>query len=354
MEQYSSSRELVPLADAHAEMLQRAANSLDMTAIYNRHSFPTDAEKSVELVEPNSIVFIEGYILEPTNNVNNQSLQALNHLHLTLGTDSEAYQLYKEALIDTCESEVTKPAGSVADFNAHYAKEISLLAQKDCLIYTADLINTPGFSKYVNLDDEFFKNNTSRPQPISVGAQLRNTRRRLVNDYENHTIRELMATRLVMANTAGILVQHPAAATTLRHAPSGKLQSYIIYGTAHAASMTEKLTSAGIDTDIEIIDPVEQHLYLDRTIEEFDKNLHRRIGHKTLTNLSYLHLQPETAQEVEKLTYSKLEHLNTDKEAALKFAVHTLQVIQRSYEDYDKGYEEYDGILRDLLPEHVE
>lgn len=320
----------------YQEFMALGAQKLDLTLIYNRHGSPTHAEQSVAHIEPNSYVFIEGFDFDGNREMD-EPFTLLSELHLRHGINHEAYRELKQNLLNNIASEIYRPAEHSYDFAQHKLRELELLLKKDCLVHFADFrrpehIDVP--DNLIDFYDQFAVHANDILQPVipssiakdaGIGKAIVNAEQIMRNAYSAHFQREYTAAFTVLQHGA-IYAMTNSARRDVNLNEGGQVKAYMIYGTAHARSLTQQFIEAGMEPRVVIVNPLTEASYIERTPEEFLGNLSRKIGHTALSSLAHEYLGYEKGEAISDELYENLQFLNDDREEALKFIIRCLQV----------------------------
>lgn len=340
---------LRPQREVYTEYINAAKHAIDLTAIFNSHGDQVDAAQSVEHVEPDSLVFIEGHCSTPSAQIGTNELARYNFLRMEYGTHSREYNSYKNTLIENAESDTYAPALSYLDFSQSAAKQRSLLVEKNCIVLTADYVNLEGAGPNINTTLAESSKHPFTGTTLSTGKRIRKLEKNVSKSFNVHKFREECAAELIAVQTAGIMHSHNTQA--LNHTRGNKLTSYIIYGTAHAHSLTHEIEEQNINLiQTKIIDPLPEHMYLDESDKAFDANFNRRVAHAAIkATTSALSSTPGISAIID-AAYPNLESLNNDKNSLLQLVIQLIQIHDRLEQGEDNSINEYVQLLISLSP----
>jgi|GEM_PF-1385741 len=364
------SKELAPQPTEWETLKRRAIASTDMTLIYNVHATPEDARASVSHVLPDSVVFIEGYVIRKDEAEQDGSntfdlsyeayLNALCEIRLQHGKNHPDYQGLKTAILNSIDEIVPQyTPQNDSDFTLHSLTEIKELLLKDCMVFYADYRESPGeddtekMSEYNQrfrmLVQEANVHGFANLSGDSIGKTLRNLIAGVQAEMLKHDERELHAI-LHSLSVMGQLAALPP--TDLHKSEDGRTTAYTVFGTAHARSLTHQFASHGMQPTVVTIEPLAEHLYLDALTESRYKNYRRRVGHVALSTLAYQLTHTFVAPALIADTYDHLAFLNEiSQEERLAFliaCVHIQQSLDRG--DRKTAEKNYFALLRSFMP----
>lgn len=349
--------------------------STDMTLIYNAHGTPDNALSSIDHVQSDSVVFIEGFSTGKAETDNGDSstidlsyepyLNTLNNLRLQHGKDHPDYQHFKESVLQSINELAVKyvPVND-SDFTLNSLAEIKGLLKKDCLIFYADYKDfkveqesNPGEADEYNqrfhkLAHDANMDELATITGSSIGGALHGLLRGARAEILMHDERELFAVHRslsIMGRLAGL----PNDMAELRRSEDGKMAAYTIYGTGHGRSLTQRFAVEGMKPKTIIVKPMAEHEYLDAISEPGYNNYRRRVGHAALSTITYQLTHKFVAPALVEDAYKHLEFLNeVSQEERLSFLV-TCAHIQKllGHGDRKTAEEEYLALLRSFMPQ---
>ena len=222
-----------------------ARDSFDLTAVYGWHLSPDHADEVLEVIEPSSIVFVEGTMRDPEY----AALRLGQHImladaRLACGEYDEDLQTVARVLTNEFVHRRYSPATEHDPFTFSL---YSGLVAKNCIIFPADYLNlgdgSPGIIDTAELAAEVstkFETVSQETLEELISLELR----LYLQQQENGSIREEHA----VAYTLMFLERCRKAATTLIKGDNhnDRLPAFIIYGLAHRNSLTERLNAFGL------------------------------------------------------------------------------------------------------------
>lgn len=367
------SAELATCSSEWGKLIDTGVASTDMTLIYNTHGTPEDAEVSVEYVQPDSIVFIEGFSLtkaeadsrDSTFDLSCESyLNILNSIRLQHGKDHPDYRQFKESLllsIDMVASEYTPAHGS--DFTLHTLTEIKGLLQKDCVVFYADYKDfdvekaedVERASEYNQQFRTLVQSAETSGLPAITGSSMAGALRDLQSSVRaeilKHDEREAH-TVLRSLSAMGRLVELSTEQAALSRNEDGRMIAYTIFGTAHARSLTQQFIDKGMRPTVNVMKSLPEYRYLDALEEHGPGNYRRRIGHAALSAIAYQLTHEFVVPALLEDAYGYLEFLNeADQDECLSFLVSCAHVQKLlGHGDRENAEKEYLALLRSFMP----
>lgn len=351
-----SSQELVTMSSEYERLLETGARWTDLTLVLNAHGTPADADLSAEHMQPNSLVFIEGYPkYEGITTPFEKQLVYLNDLRIRYGTSDERYVSFRDEIKDGIKKIGYIEPTSEVDFLPHGVELVSRLLDKDCHIQYADYKDSQDVNEYNRMfrDNEKFINAAIFPE-ISPNDGLSRAIKQLTESVRGeviaHTLREKRAVATVLTTTAFLV--EDGGTESLRKNSQGQLSTYLLYGTAHKNSLSGQFSSMGVHPKIIEVNPIDNHMYLDTIVNPDDySNFARRLGQAALSSLIHRFLEVKEASELEEKSYDNLEFLNAaDEEERLKFLVTCALTAREIERDPNKAYVQFLSILRSFMP----
>ena len=348
-------KDLITIDTVLDERSERAANLTDITLVLNRHANAGDAELSVAPVEPDSVVFIEGYSsIENIDPLFKRALEYLSVIRTTNGKDNPDYVATKQHILGLIAEMQTTPAAGYMDFSEFSLREIQLLLEKDCIVRYADYEsnvltdNNAQFAQDSITRDWSFVMRPVMPK-ANIAKTIRSLQKGVLNDRKKHLVREAFAYVNVMS-FMHYLDATPNAHADIAHTSDGKVKTYLLYGSAHADSLNERF-----QTDLSpkriIIGEASQHNNIDKTLDAAVQNLPRRVAMAAIKSLYFL---DSTVQSHEETIYTNLAPINDDKEAALKFLIEQVQISQEVYIDSGRATDWYTNSLNALIEKPID
>jgi hypothetical protein len=356
--EYHAAELAVPQSEA-SRVIELGAKSIDLTLVYNAHGTAEDADLSTAHMEPDSLVFIEGYTTQPGGQASYESdLLELNAIRLREGTECAAYiELKQDLLDDIATYDYYVPKGA-SDFTHNGMATLRALLNKDCLIYYADhkeLKSGVGGEQARELNQAFLDSQqhiarVDLPEMRAndrIAPAITHLMRSFGGEMTAHLVREVDAAVRSLYQTGKLAESiSPVPRTT-----EGKIPAYVMYGAAHARSLTWQFTSRGVRPTLIEVMPLSEYQYLD-TVDALEyNNSRRRLGHYALRSLSYDFLEADAVKAVTEATYPHLEFLNeADPEEVKKFLITCALIKRQEVRNPADSYQWYLSTLRSFMP----
>jgi hypothetical protein len=262
--------------------------------------------------------------------------------------------------LDHLEQFEHQPSGPT-DYTLHAIQALYELIQKDCVIYYADfkdLSHTGALEQTFNKHNSIFRESQKYLGPfdvsdnassLSIAKSINAIEDSVRGKFVAHGTREIAAAFEVILQMG--IIQNTDMMGNLRRTQDGKISAYVIYGTAHAKSLTWQFTSKGMEPKVIEVRTLEEHEYIDAAqIPDYD-NLPRRIGHAAIRSLSYTFLNIDGAREIIRDTYSNLDYLNdVDRDELNKFLITCALALREIDKDEDAAFNQFLSILRSFMP----
>lgn len=287
----------LPSASGDTERLRRAASQLELHAIYYRHQEVADAVEVVKLIDDDSVVYLEGIRFSPVGEaLLSDDVESIGKYRRTFGKDVTYFQMKQECL-EYIDGYLASGNDNDEDFDPYTATKYRMLLEKDCEIIIADYRHCIDPARQEIIDKVTAKVRQSvgeRQHDIfraiettgDVQTHVAKLERLITNEYEIHTMRERIATDTVIDDMASI-IDDPSTLARMNHAESGKVKSYIIYGTAHARSLTHKMTKRGVEVVNHEPVPLRNSRYLDVDYRAHRRNYARTLALTALSGISW-------------------------------------------------------------------
>ena len=335
-----------------------ARGLVDFTLIFNQHGSADDAEKSVALIEPNSLVFIEAFNTSSPSLNPQPIFSLLRDLRSEFGIDSNEYREQKKQVIEYISGlEVSiEETEDPLDFSRHILRETRLLIEKDCTIYVADVHTHEGSLISAEVYESIgsmaiLTTFGSEDEQLSVGKIIKHG----TKTWRDHSIKHELRENMHVGTSVMVAGRHAARGydTGMARSEDGRLRSYSVFGTAHARSIQDKFQKIGINPSIVILDDIPEGMYLD-PFDQIIANKNRAIGYAVVMDLVYSHAGREQIDnEILNELYASLKPLNGDDDAAHKFMIHAAQAMI----DYQTGnrfrsFKELKAVLREQIPDN--
>lgn len=351
----------IAMSELHRNDMRNALSYFDITGIFNQHGTAEDAQASAAQVEPDSIVYVEGF---STSTIATKTiydhLSILAEIRRKTGK-SEHYLALKHMLLESVRDCQTKleafPPENPRDFSAHCLEEIRLLVEKDCDVLLADYYHyssdNPQIAEGAAFSSNFVEKSTdayfSSPfSDVRVGDGVGKHVIRLAKTLNNYTVsndtREFYSSIRIGADALQI-ADAPEWLPNIHRNASGKVRTYVIYGTAHAKSLTRQLEQMGAAINPVIVNAIPENEYLE-PYDTFTANRRRRLAFASLKDIMPLTADSDLIDAL----YVGLEELNDDKERAFAFGANCLKISLRRDTDPDGAWVE----LRQLIRPYVD
>lgn len=350
--------------DKNAERLQAAASQLELHAIFYRHQEVSDAEESVSLIDNDSIVYLEGIRFDPIETLLlSDEVEAIGNYKCLYGKD-EVYYRMKEELVGEITNYLENGDKSDENFDSYTATKYKLLLEKDCRVVIADYrhqINPQSQSYYDKLTAKVKQTVGERQHDIfrsvvsesNTNKQLRKLKKHISNEFIVHDMREQIATDFIIHDVADI-VSNPEADMNILRTPSGKIKSYLIYGTAHARSLTNKIADRGIEVITHEPIPLQSTRYLDLDREMHAQNYARTLALVALSGISWqLIADPDDDQYdgfyqgTMDLVYKAFDNVRLDRKGGVSIAKYCLDLMKMFDNDPNESRRLYLELLRE-------
>lgn len=232
-----------------------ALSAADFCLIYNSHGSGEAAYETARAIKPNSLVFIEGCggdISMP------ELVDRVGSARVQYGRESKTYQDFKKLVYDIYAQQSTVPDSSPNDYTQHASVLAMELISKDCIVITADHFDSWGDGDEKDAESKRNHHITKLVDLVQGGGQdydgllSSGIYRRYISDTKDvvlaNEIREKEAVAMIIGSIAAYY-QDPHASTTLMEMKDqdiDKIPTYVVYGSAHARSLTQRLSSKGV------------------------------------------------------------------------------------------------------------
>lgn len=299
------SKELISLSPEALlrERYEKLSEKVEFIVVANRHLNPQDADKSTALIEPDSIVLIEGYSeTEETPWYNSLGIMR------SMGVEDPVYmQMARETLLEKLTSE---PRGPL-DFSQNKAKEILNLLDKRCAIFGGDFYDSTESALGKEVKDIMFSWLRYRKGlEQTFGDPNYAKQYRLLNktDYASYALHMVRETSTVASTLAwveqSLKNEKDSGEVQFSLSPEGKVRTYIIFGAAHAKSLEATFKDFGINPIIKNLVDLREHQFLDHHADQENKN--RRLAFLAINLMGLAGEDHDNDEE----TYTKLEKYN--------------------------------------------
>jgi hypothetical protein len=357
------SKELRTIDSYIEERTRFVANATDLTMIFNHHATADDAMQTVAQIEPKSLVFTEGYRLEdPSTNVLNEYMNYLAGFHIIRGTRDPGYQELKAVVLELLDEQLDYHRQAEAasnDFQEHGFVRLKLLIEKDCIVKYADYHRFAG-DEDINASYASFSNDLAHvgvPAYHHMDAHpneaktIRALYKTVKGQHMAHDLRESYALSTYIHTTHHFL-QKMTSETDLALTPTGKVKTYLSYGTAHARSLTNVFDANGLTSTGVVLRDMRESRFLDESPMVFNQNIHRRVGSFALESLYRLSGIAENAATLEanlETIYEKFAPLNQDREATIKLLIQCCQIYSQIDKDPGRAAQWLSSLIEEVL-----
>lgn len=284
-------KSVVSISAARRDTAAFVAPFFEMQGLYNRHADAHDASSTASHIPDNSLVFIEGTSVkyDSTQDMVGMTTRIRDHY----GVTSSEYKDFKAVSVRAHKRMLDETDNE--DFS-HYAAQLAVdLAEKDCAVYRADLLASPN-RICANQEEEHFLRNGSvgiggpiQELTLSGGLDKAEGTQRVLKklikacatSFVYQHSRESIATDLIALRTHSLI--ESGLAFQLSGGNSGQVQTSVVYGSAHARSLTSKIKSVGFEMDYQVLNDMEEHRYL-----EEEAGFGRRYRYEILNAVRWL------------------------------------------------------------------
>lgn len=343
---------------------RKAAKTVDLTAVFHSHGTSEHAQESVAEIEPDSIVYTEGYTVEP------QSAQQFGHYiaqlieyKRTLGKTSDYFR-YRDSLIQGLDERLKRIS---LDDELHFIPNRITLLQgllaKDCDIIPADYSHCDDFGDQQNDVDEYSKkmrlslHDEVMKRLLAVGndedipATITDVFGMIEEDYHRNELREDMAVVAVL-NDLTMISDDKIWSENAPRTQAGKLRAYVTYGTAHRNSLSLKFSEWGVSPRIIELSRLHEFGYRPSNDDEFSKNASRLLAkyafqaatHAVIEGYGY-----DSAISLHNEMVSTIEESTMPLEDSIRFAGRCLAVRVKSNIDIDTAMDAYEDVAMSFL-----
>lgn len=359
-------KEIIPrnffLEDETRQLIQNT----DLTLIFNKHGSANDAERSVALVEPRSVVFLEGIGREATSV---SLIDSLNAVWVHYGPNSPEYKLVKQDALDNIAIDANIPARDHSDFHVHKSRQISLLLEKNCYISYADynayslqaLSGEAGAAaKAICKNFEKNYNDTSFTPLLEHGLKYGKNFAKAIHNIEMsihaqnamHHTREFMATIDYIEHIHRI--DHSPHKHELAHTNTGKLKTYAIYGTAHNTSLSEAFKTRGIQPEVHVIDLIHETDHIPANNDEYGQDFRRKVALNAFASLArYAGAQNEGVRQAVDALHKPFEQLNHNKEDYQRIMCELLAILAIDKQDPERAFQQLNNTYARIIDNNL-
>ncbi len=355
-------------ADLFRHECRVAAEMTEITAIYNTHGSEQDAKETVSLIEPDSLVYIEGFgaDIHSLQQPNELAVSSYEGLVQSLGAyrrvhgKNDRYEELKNEILK--ELDAIEPANNLYDgtFMEHKKASLKALLEKDCIVVIAD------YDHFMD-DDEHEQSVIDAATRRMVNAANRDRfdvyneitengdvvkhfldLERVAHDkHYLHNTREKFAL-LEISSDLRAATQERRVFEELPRTPEGKIKAYLCYGTAHLRSLTPRLKDAGITVNHIEARSLAEPEYFDETVGSFKANANRRVAMETYLGLMQNLYGVDFDSNPDLLVdmYDALETVNTNREEMVDFCLNCIKIYQQSLNDNDGVENELEQLHR--------
>jgi hypothetical protein len=274
------------------------------------------------------------------------------------------YFQMKQECLDFMNKYVDSEGNGAEDFDPYTATKYKLLLEKDCEVISADYRHqlSPFRQKKANkLTAKVWQTVGERHHDIfrsvetdsDVNVQLRQLKKLIDNEYKVHDMRERIATDCIL-NDATDIINNPVTFANAVRSESGKIKSYLIYGTAHARSLTKKLTDKNVEVIVHEPVPLRDAQYLDFEQNTYKQSRVRRLAIAALSGISWqLIVDPEDMQYdgvyygAMDYIYENIDNVKCDRTQGLSLAERCLHLMKTFNENPDEARRRYLELLHE-------
>lgn len=335
--------ELIPRSFFTHEAIKETMQSADLTLIFNRHATAGDAEHSTAVIEPGSAVFIEGFSATPGVNADiHFMLKGLSAALCLYGSESNTYLELKQTTLTHINTYAFEPARKYSDFHVNQCREIALLLEKDCYVafadYDQDGIRGENATQREERNEAFYEHQQASSQnhllnygstSHNLAKTIRSIQKAERSEYIKHFQREHFAVNSYYDNL--LFINQSDKGRELAHTPSGKLKTYVIYGTAHARSLTERFKEWGATPQPHITHPLHESEYIPARPDAYVDNFHRHIALGAFRSLALsAGVDHETFKAFQDPLYDSLEDLNGNSQDYIRILCELLETVKLS------------------------
>ncbi len=325
--------------------------ALALTAIFNKHETAVDALETAEIIEPGSIVYVEGIELEVADEADIFTLSERLGRYLRVNGPNRYYRKKKKQILGVLQ-------GYIVDAQLNGTTDVYMetlyakLLEKDCQIVAADYKHSINDENQAAIDamtqkilQQYQLQGGGILDTIAADSNLEDHLYKLeswiFDRQESHSLRETLAAKIVLHDVSSIL-DDPDYYRFVPRLSSGKLRTYICYGAAHSRSLMKKLEDQGIEATAWCTYTLHESRYLEDTHESFQNNYLRRLSHTAFDVIAkWLHgSDRETYLSVTNYMFDSLESMN-NRESAINFCLRCLRIHQKQLTDYGESINEY-------------
>ncbi len=320
-----------------AKSAEGVKSPTDIHAIYNRHVSEKDAQRTLEIIPAESVVYVEAMNLEvlPENDIRVLSIYLGRYLRST-GKDRD-YKRAKKEIVDLYRND----DAVYEDKDFSYEDSIfSGLLKKDCQIIPAD------YSHRIDLDNqEDFDTVTSFLYNLYNFELLMG---RGLLEYDNGKKYFDHLADLVDSRWQAVEIREESAVDIItQDMQDHDSNAFVIYGASHRDSLTARLRQQGFSVSPNDISNAEG-LYVHAPYEEFQANMMRTIASTafmaTTWQIADIEEKTEAAEEADPPLsdmYNALEKLNGDEKSTLDFCTRCLSIQNGIVESYSESLRQY-------------
>lgn len=335
-----------------SELLSDVPRSIDLTLILNRHGDAADAEDTVSYIEPDSVVFIEGFSADKQAGVMyKRALDDLAQLRLNHGKQHPDYVDLKSRILEDIDFVIMCPQTGYGDYTQHKVNEIRLLLTKDCIVQYADFVQLQTDSTVFNEMGDRFRETYKTAfgdsplddeSPQNIAKIIRRAQMQQEANYALHAQREYFAVALVKhfyAEMAFVEKSQPdQRELDLNITNAGKIKTYVTYGAAHSESLGNRFEAQNFSLKKIMILQVPEYHLIAGSPSEFVKNTPRVIAFLALESVSmnFLGDRPLSIEEKSRI-YGNLASFNDTPDETLKFLIRCIQINQEGTRDHERA-----------------
>jgi hypothetical protein len=330
----------------------KVAETLDLTAIFNKHDTVEDALETVEMVESGSIVYVEGMKLEQIDESDILQLTEKLGRYQPVHGLNHYYQKKKRQLLELIQGYLDD-AESDNTVNVYLGTLYLKLLEKDCQIVAADYSHTIDSKNQSEIDattEKIYRQHKIQEDGLLHNVQTGSNLEEHLSELESwmldrhdaHDLRETLATDIIIHDVASIIADRDWY-QSVPWTSAGKIKAYVCYGAGHTRSLLSKLETQGIDVTPKYIYTLNESRYLDDTRENFQNNYLRRLSHTAFDAIAgWLHGgDHDTYLEVTDYMFDSLKTLNDNRDKAVDFCLRCLRIHQKQLTDYAESVKDY-------------
>lgn len=351
-------QEVIPYRTYTQELAAEVPRAIDLTFVFNQHSNASDAEKTASVIEPDSTVFMEGYsTLEGVQPWYKSDLELLARLRLYEGKLHPQYIELRDLIIAHIDAQLMTPRLGHTDFSQNALVSIKLLLEKDCIVQYADYFEIDTDSAGVKETSESFKvlNTNGESGALvyfgdepSITKSISSLYRRQRDEYNKHYMREQYA-RAEVTTFFATYGREYKNDNDLNKTPTGKIKTYITYGTAHKDSLSNVFARNGFNFSKFVLNDSPESNLIPESISYFHENINRQMAHSALRAVSLGYVPNDELNVEQKQVYDNLEVVNGNTDELLKLLIRCHQIGQQFDVNSGRGLEWLTALRSEIL-----